>query len=525
MLVRRVLFVPTTVATSPAFPVWRCPQPLVEQFAAVFAVSQQELARLMRLAAGMAAALPEHQREFVADDLALVMNVHPRTAVTFTHRAVAADRLGLLAAMEAGELTDRHLAAVIDEVERWAPDDETMQAQVVARVLDWLRTRLGVDGVRPAPAELARRVRAVALLLDLTAAEKAKKTAAERRDVSCFQSAVGEGTLTITGPEVQTVAMMAAVRARAEAYGRLPGDTRTLAQRMHDACFDLLMVDADGGESSVPALDVTGVPTTIRVRGIEIAVLMPYSVTQGGDLELAEIPGFGPLLPSTAREVLGQADHLRQIAVDAATGEVLAVEDRIPVHHPDPDPAAVITADDPEPDRAAQLEPEPEPDVVGEPEVDEPCDQASPTPATPVAVDEPTDPAEEAAPACAVPTSAPTTDSVMELALALMANRPLRFLGPQHNNGYRIASRVLRAVRARDRTCCFPGCTTPARWTDADHRDPWPKGPSSTGNVHCLCRRHHRAKQAYFTVEVDDTGHTVWTTPDGRRYRRPPPRY
>jgi hypothetical protein len=54
----------------------------------------------------------------------------------------------------------------------------------------------------------------------------------------------------------------------------------------------------------------------------------------------------------------------------------------------------------------------------------------------------------------------------------------------------------------------------------------WPHGPTTDTNCHCLCRRHHRSKQAYFTIELDpDTGDTIWTTPDGRQYRRPPPTY
>jgi hypothetical protein len=458
--------VPTSSTTAPAFSPWHAPEALVDTFAGVARVVGQEQARQIRLAAQMAAALPEHQREFVADDLALVLGVHPRTAATFVHRAVAADRLpGLVPALAAGELTQAHVFAVVDEVALWAPDDEEQQAAVVELVLARVRAAMLRNGARPTPGDLTRRVRAAALMLDLAAAEKARKSVADKRRVECAQTAVGEGTLSVTGPEVQIVALAEAVRARAEAYGRLPGDTRTLAQRMFDAAYDLLAVDAAGGESSVPAVGVDGVPVTIRVRGIEIQVIVPYSVAQGGDLELAEIPGFGPILPAAARELMADAEYLRQVAVDAGTGEVLAVEDRVTVHHDEPA----------EPDAAR-------PDVQG-------------------------------------------LDPLVAAVLERMVDRPLRHLGPLDTSAYRANGRVLRAIRARDRTCTFPGCTTPARWTDADHRDPWPRGATSTLNMHCLCRRHHRAKQAYFQVEIDDAGHTLWTTPDGRHYRRPPPRF
>lgn len=72
----------------------------------------------------------------------------------------------------------------------------------------------------------------------------------------------------------------------------------------------------------------------------------------------------------------------------------------------------------------------------------------------------------------------------------------------------------------------FPGCTLPGKYCDVDHREPWPHGPTDAQNTQCLCRRHHRAKQSYFTVTVDpENGDTIWTAPDGRQYRRPPPTY
>jgi hypothetical protein len=93
------------------------------------------------------------------------------------------------------------------------------------------------------------------------------------------------------------------------------------------------------------------------------------------------------------------------------------------------------------------------------------------------------------------------------------------------SDAYRPPDRLRRHVERRDRTCTFPGCTVPGERCDVDHREPWPHGRTSEANCHCLCRRHHRAKQAYFTVTVDPDGSTIWTTPDGRQYRRPPPTY
>ncbi|MPZ71227.1 MAG: DUF222 domain-containing protein, partial [Actinobacteria bacterium] len=56
-----------------------------------------------------------------------------------------------------------------------------------------------------------------------------------------------------------------------------------------------------------------------------------------------------------------------------------------------------------------------------------------------------------------------------------------------------VPAAMRRALVARDRGCCFPGCDRPARWTDAHHIIHWSKGgPTKLANLVLLCRRHHR---------------------------------
>ncbi|MFJ3408336.1 HNH endonuclease [Promicromonospora sp. NPDC090134] len=101
--------------------------------------------------------------------------------------------------------------------------------------------------------------------------------------------------------------------------------------------------------------------------------------------------------------------------------------------------------------------------------------------------------------------------------------------------------KVLRAaVEARDGTCTFLGCDTPAMTCDLDHIEPFDhectgrtaaaaasngaRGQTSARNLHALCRRHHLLKtHAGWGVERDPvTGITTWTTPAGRTHVRPP---
>jgi hypothetical protein len=78
-------------------------------------------------------------------------------------------------------------------------------------------------------------------------------------------------------------------------------------------------------------------------------------------------------------------------------------------------------------------------------------------------------------------------------------------------------------VKARDRTCRFPGCRRPAMRCDIDHRlEHTNGGPSHRGNACCECPRHHQFRHAKgFTVEPFGSSGFLWTAPDGRLYLVP----
>jgi hypothetical protein len=62
--------------------------------------------------------------------------------------------------------------------------------------------------------------------------------------------------------------------------------------------------------------------------------------------------------------------------------------------------------------------------------------------------------------------------------------------------GYVPSDRLREQVVQRDRTCVFPWCESSARRADLDHIEPYdpdgPAGQTTTSNLACLCRRHHR---------------------------------
>ena len=106
--------------------------------------------------------------------------------------------------------------------------------------------------------------------------------------------------------------MIAAVKASLEATAgpdHDPADQRSTDARLFDTFTDLLT-----GGSTGPGR-------------WEAQIIVPVATTQGDGTEPAEIPGFGPVLPSTAHELVDTCDQLRRVSVDIVTGEVVAVDD------------------------------------------------------------------------------------------------------------------------------------------------------------------------------------------------------
>jgi Domain of unknown function (DUF222) len=94
---------------------------------------------------------------------------------------------------------------------------------------------------------------------------------------------------------------------------------------------------------------------------------------------------------------------------------------------------------------------------------------------------------------------------------------------------YQPSAALARAVRCRDLTCRFPGCSRPAMHADIDHTIPFNHADPAAGgrtvltNLKCLCRLHHRLKTfgGWRDEQLAD-GTVVWTSPNGRTYRTAP---
>jgi hypothetical protein len=96
---------------------------------------------------------------------------------------------------------------------------------------------------------------------------------------------------------------------------------------------------------------------------------------------------------------------------------------------------------------------------------------------------------------------------------------------PLATDGYEVPARIAEHVRLRDRTCVHPWCQRPARRCDLDHivaYDPdGPPGQTSTDNLACLCRLHHRMKtHGGWTYTMIRPGVFLWRSPHGHTWLR-----
>jgi hypothetical protein len=79
---------------------------------------------------------------------------------------------------------------------------------------------------------------------------------------------------------------------------------------------------------------------------------------------------------------------------------------------------------------------------------------------------------------------------------------------------------LLRHMQVRDRTCVAPGCRRPARRCEADHTDAYAEGGATTAaNVGPLCPRHHALKHhGGWQLRQPCPGHFHWRSPLGQEY-------
>jgi hypothetical protein len=89
---------------------------------------------------------------------------------------------------------------------------------------------------------------------------------------------------------------------------------------------------------------------------------------------------------------------------------------------------------------------------------------------------------------------------------------------------YSVPADLKTALRVRDGTCGFVGCSRDASFCDIDHTVDWTRdGTTALGNLAFLCRGHHTLKHASaWAVTQAEGGVLDWVSPAGRRYQNRP---
>ncbi|UDY25061.1 HNH endonuclease signature motif containing protein [Nocardioides sp. Kera G14] len=98
-----------------------------------------------------------------------------------------------------------------------------------------------------------------------------------------------------------------------------------------------------------------------------------------------------------------------------------------------------------------------------------------------------------------------------------------------HRTGYVPSVEMREQAILTDKTCVAPNCERNARTADLDHIEPYDKdhpdrgGPTSSDNLACLCRYHHRMKTfTHWTYTKLEPGYYLWRSPAGKHHLRTP---
>lgn len=401
---------------------------------------------------------PGHIAEDTAALVSMALGCPTTHAATLVARAMRLTTVlpNLMSELVAGRIDGYRVGVVVDELELLGDG----HARAVDEALAGRYERLAST-----PGRLRAAVRREALLADPASMAERAERARPRRRVARWVSEPGMDQWSWLVPAEQSIAAWAAMDQRAQAL-RSSGAADTLDQARSDALFELitsgvrlslkLVVATSAGALSDLGDAGTGAASDVRSDVVTVAPEPAEdgpSVAARGD----EAAGAG-LLPGRWVEIVRPGSS-EPVLVPAAflAGGVVGSRCSVESATCDPSTGALLA-----PERARR-----------EPAAGEPVN------------------GERA------------------------AGEPVKG-EPAARAGYRPPEWLVRAVKARDGGCRFPGCSASSRHVDLDHVRPWPLGPTSYDNLVCLCRRHHRIKHMPgWTLRLLPDFRAEWTTPTG----------
>ena len=217
-------------------------------------LANQAFALMPRTLTALTNRAGSNEREWVPDEIALALNVSSGTGWSLQHLAVQACELpGLVEAVEADLLSDRHLRAVVRAV--CDPElDLTLEHRQAAIAITLARYH------GQSPHELAKELSKLILQIDLTA-QRRQDRADTARGVRSWARPNGQASVMLTGPTPQIGAVLAALTRQDHLTEHKPGDTRSQDNRS----FDLAIALLTGGTQATSGSEATIVSVKYRV--------------------------------------------------------------------------------------------------------------------------------------------------------------------------------------------------------------------------------------------------------------------
>ncbi len=426
----------------------------------------------------------------VADEVALVLQLNKAAATVRIHTSceLVHNFPATLRALAEGELTERAAFTIVRELSVLDDLDDIRAAE--AALLEWARKHPLQKIKQEAQAEAARR--------DPAARCKAHDRAMEERSVRIFPTSDGTADIVHTQDAIDAAAVMTSLN-RAAAYRRRHGDTRTLDQLRADIALARLLPrtarsTVSTTDGPVEAPKPANMPDDHSADDHSADDRTPGDV-DGHDIEVTDDTIDDTVIGADTTVIIHATGAELQALIDGEDGTGGEADHHGPIPQSSLRKHLI---------RALSRSLLPEPATTGRHWADNSTAAQSSTAST-----------------STTRRAVAATDRTRARIDVRITDQP----PPGNPDRYTPTAAVDRFVRLRDRTCQFPGCNQPAEFADLDHRTAFADGGrTTTHNLHCLCRHHHRLKHhGGWSITPNPDGTVTWISPTGRCYRTPPP--
>ena len=297
-------------------------EPLIEEFTLLVPGSEEE--RRIRIA--------DVRRE----ELGAALRLPAATAQDHidTARLLAGPLAATAAALAAGEVTDRHVAVIVEAAGRLpgrGMRDDTERAAFTTACAD-LERRVLPTAARATVSMTRAAARRAVLAIDAAGERRRRREAKCTRDVYVVDELDGISTLNARMSTEAAHAVMTAVEALAHDDGFTPDPAATMGERRVEALAALVL----GARDATGAGIGSGVVPAPQVRAhLDLVIDLPTLLAladalggaeSGGPAGQVELRGAGPVSADVVRDLLTDPEvavTMRRLVTDPVTGHLL----------------------------------------------------------------------------------------------------------------------------------------------------------------------------------------------------------